>query len=56
LPGKRVNFILNTTQHAYVDALWNDHYVRVLKSRQIGISTIQQAILAHNLTFYSGLE
>lgn len=56
LPGQEVNFILNATQHAFIDAIMNHHFVRVLKSRQIGISTIQQAILAHNLTFYTGIE
>lgn len=56
LPGQTANFILNATQHAFIDAIMNQHFVRVLKSRQIGTSTVQQAMLAHNLTFYTGIE
>lgn len=56
LANTDANFIMNYPQHQFVDACINNHYVRVLKSRQIGISTIQQALLAHSLTFYSGIQ
>jgi hypothetical protein len=55
LPGEEVTMPIYGKQKQLVRLLQDKHYVIVLKSRQIGISTISQAWCVYLVLFYSNI-
>jgi hypothetical protein len=55
LPGKDVHFNPYNKQRELIDMINKHRYVLVLKSRQIGISTIIQAYIAWLILFYDNV-
>lgn len=54
-PGGVVQFKPYNAQKDLVKTILNDHYVIVLKSRQIGISTVIQAFSVYLVTFFKNI-
>lgn len=50
--GSTIPFKMYTKQKEYVEAFLKYHYILTLKSRQIGLSTVTQAIIATILTLW----
>ncbi|MEM3827989.1 MAG: terminase family protein [Conexivisphaerales archaeon] len=55
LPGGEVVIPIYGKQKEVVNLVYKEHFVIILKSRQIGISTIVQAFCTYVLTFYTNL-
>ena len=55
-PGGDENIVLYEPQKKIVRSFYNDHYLILLKSRQIGMSTICQLICAHLTVFYDNIK
>ena len=56
VPGQDIFLKPYKKQMELVDLILTDHYVNVLKSRQIGISTIIQALCSWLFTFYDNVS
>ena len=55
LPGEDVHLNMYNPQRELVHTILDKHHVLVLKSRQIGISTITKALIAWLVTFYNNV-
>ena len=55
LAGGDVNVKLYEPQKDYLNAIYKDHHLIALKSRQVGISAVTQMFCAHAMTFYKNV-
>lgn len=54
-PGKDILFDPYPPQKKLIETIYEKHHVIILKSRQIGISTLSQAILVHMMIFWDNM-